>query len=232
MARNARPRPDCSMCTARTSPNSRASPSAIDQVASVLPLSAIVTRAVNGKPSRRKAIRRRMLGARSCSSLRTGTTMSTCRTLMAMRIGDHLRRRLKRPYVRAMSKAATPTHRHGRRVESISNKYSSRVPPAGPVPAQATPDRSAVPLDGAGPSLPVAAPGERAPEHTGPIRITDARPGWFRRPAIAWSGGHRNRHVTAPRSPKSAWITSPERTKTGRVNDPDKITCPAGRSSS
>ena len=44
--------------------------------------------------------------------------------------------------------------------------------------------------------------------------------------------GHTNRHVTAPRSPKSAWITSPDRTKTGRVNDPDKITWPAGRHSS
>jgi len=29
--------------------------------------------------------------------------MSTCRTLMAMRIGDHAPQRLKRPYVRPMS---------------------------------------------------------------------------------------------------------------------------------
>ena len=53
IARRARPRPGCSMRTARTSPNSRASLLAIAQVPSVLPLSAIVIRAVNGKPSRR-----------------------------------------------------------------------------------------------------------------------------------------------------------------------------------
>ena len=46
------------------------------------------------------------------------------------------------------------------------------------------------------------------------------------------SAGHRNRQVTAPSSPKSAWITSPAWTKTGRVNDPARITCPAGRYSS
>lgn len=44
--------------------------------------------------------------------------------------------------------------------------------------------------------------------------------------------GHRNRQVTAPSSPKSAWITSPAWTNTGRVNDPARITCPAGRNSS
>jgi hypothetical protein len=53
MARSARPRPACSIRTARTSANSPARPSAITGVASVLPLSAIVTRAVNGKLSRR-----------------------------------------------------------------------------------------------------------------------------------------------------------------------------------
>src|SRR5579862_8153625 len=127
MARSARPRPDCSIRTARTSPNSRARPPAIDQVASVLPLSAIVTRAVNGKPSRRKPTSRRMLGARSCSSLRTGTTMSTCRTLMAMRIGDHLRRWLKRPYARAMSKAASSTGRPYRRVTLNSDEISTII---------------------------------------------------------------------------------------------------------
>ena len=52
-ARSARPRPGCSMRTARTSSKSRASRSAMAQVPSVLPLSAMVTRAVNGKPSRR-----------------------------------------------------------------------------------------------------------------------------------------------------------------------------------
>jgi hypothetical protein len=41
------------MWTARTPGTSRASPVAIAQVASVLPLSAIVIRAVNGKLSRR-----------------------------------------------------------------------------------------------------------------------------------------------------------------------------------
>src|SRR5215472_13462046 len=46
-----------------------------------------------------------MLGARSPSSLRTGTTMSTWRTVMAARMGDHVPWRLKPGYVRAMSKA-------------------------------------------------------------------------------------------------------------------------------
>jgi hypothetical protein len=41
------------MCTARTSGSSLASPPAIAQVASLLPLSAIVIRAVKGKLSRR-----------------------------------------------------------------------------------------------------------------------------------------------------------------------------------
>src|SRR5579862_1498147 len=47
-----------------------------------------------------------MLGARSRSSLRTGTTMSTCGTLMTSRIGDHTRGRLKPTYVRAMRQAS------------------------------------------------------------------------------------------------------------------------------
>src|SRR5260370_30415305 len=46
-----------------------------------------------------------MLGASSRFSLRTGTTMSTCRTLMILRISDHTPLWLKRRYVRAMSKA-------------------------------------------------------------------------------------------------------------------------------
>ena len=49
IARRARPRPGRSRWTARTSASSRASPVATAQVASVLPSSAIVTRAVNGK---------------------------------------------------------------------------------------------------------------------------------------------------------------------------------------
>src|SRR5215472_12978972 len=105
MARSARPRPGSSRRTARTSGSSRASRSAMAQVASVLPLSAIVTRAVKGKLSRRKPTSRRTLGARSRSSLRTGTTMSTWRTFMAARMGDHVPWRLKPGYVRAMSKA-------------------------------------------------------------------------------------------------------------------------------
>src|SRR4029077_17882036 len=48
------------------------------QVRSVLPLSAIVTRAVHGKADRRYPTSRRTLVARSRSSFRTGITISTC----------------------------------------------------------------------------------------------------------------------------------------------------------
>src|SRR5580692_2037099 len=44
-----------------------------------------------------------MLGTRSRSSLRTGTTTSTCRTFMALRFAYHAPPRLKQCYVRAMS---------------------------------------------------------------------------------------------------------------------------------
>ena len=79
IACSARPRPGRSRCTARTSPGSAAaSDCATAQVPSVLPLSAIVTRAVHGKADRRYPTSRRTLGARSRSSFRTGITISTC----------------------------------------------------------------------------------------------------------------------------------------------------------
>ena len=53
-ARSARPRPGWSRCTAPTSTNSRHRALATAQVWSALPLSAMVTRAVNGNCSRRK----------------------------------------------------------------------------------------------------------------------------------------------------------------------------------
>src|ERR1035437_6455130 len=53
-----------------------------------------------------------------------------------------------------------------------------------------------------------------------------------RRPPARRPVAQRNRHVTAPRSPKSAWMTSPAPANTGRVNEPDRITCPDGRISS
>ena len=53
MARSARPRPGSSILTARTCGSSRASWLAISPVASVLPLSAMVIRALKGKLSRR-----------------------------------------------------------------------------------------------------------------------------------------------------------------------------------
>ena len=55
IACSARPRPGRSRWTARTSANVSSSERATGQVLSVLPLSAIVTRAVNGNPPRRYA---------------------------------------------------------------------------------------------------------------------------------------------------------------------------------
>ena len=74
---SARPRPGRSRCTARTSAYAVSSERAAGQVPSVLPLSAIVTLALNGKSSRRYPTSRMTLGARSCSSFLTGTTIST-----------------------------------------------------------------------------------------------------------------------------------------------------------
>src|SRR6266702_3836755 len=138
MARNARPRPGSAIWTARTSGSSRASLSAIAQVASVLPLSAIVIRALNGKLSRRKPASRRTLGARSRSSLRTGTTMSTWGTLMAVRIGDHARWRLKPSYVRSMSKA-------GPERSAAAWLLLARAPPGGAATDRSVPHLGAAP---------------------------------------------------------------------------------------
>ena len=58
--------------------------------------------------------RRRTLGARSRSSLRTGTTMSTCKPVMAARFGDHTAPRLSQGCTSAETNAPPTRHRgHG-----------------------------------------------------------------------------------------------------------------------
>ena len=76
--RSARPRPGSASRVARTRGRAPASAQAVAQVPSVLPLSAIVMRAVKGNPVSRKASSLRTLGPRSRSSSMTGTTISTC----------------------------------------------------------------------------------------------------------------------------------------------------------
>src|ERR1700729_1022377 len=62
--------------------------------------------------------------------------------------------------------------------------------------------------------------------------MEDRRPRSAMAEATLCARYERNRQVTAPRSPKSAWITSPSPANPGRVNDPARITCPARRDSS
>src|SRR6516225_3533385 len=84
-----------------------------------------------------------MLGARSRSSLRTGTTMSTWRTLMTARMSDHVPWRLKPSYGRAMSTAcgrAAPG-RSGPR--SLRRTVAGGCPSAGILLARAPPGGAA-----------------------------------------------------------------------------------------
>src|SRR5271165_6590858 len=76
VARSARPRPFWSRHTACTPGTVAARSEATAQVPSVLALSAIVTTAWKGKPASRYSRRRCTLGARTDSSLYTGTTIS------------------------------------------------------------------------------------------------------------------------------------------------------------